>query len=206
MDDDMVRRGRPTTHIAFGEATAILAGDSLLTFAFDILSRPSTHVGAEVRAELVALLAKAAGFDGMAGGQAIDLAAEGRDMGASEVVRMQAMKTGALFAFACDAGAVLGRADDAEREALQAYAAAFGQAFQLADDLLDAEGDEAAMGKAAAKDAARGKATLVALLGAGAARARLSALVADAELALTPFGARAAVLKQAAQFVASRRA
>jgi farnesyl diphosphate synthase len=127
-------------------------------------------------------------------------------MGASEVVRMQAMKTGALFAFACDAGAVLGRADDAEREALRAYAAAFGQAFQLADDLLDAEGDEAAMGKAAAKDAARGKATLVALLGAGAARARLSALVADAELALTPFGARAAVLKQAAQFVALRRA
>jgi farnesyl diphosphate synthase len=206
MDDDKVRRGRPTTHIAFGEANAILAGDALLTLAFDILSRPSTHADAEVRAELVALLAKAAGFDGMAGGQAIDLAAKGHAMGPSEVARMQALKTGALFAFACDAGAVLGRADATEREALRAYAATFGQAFQLADDLLDAEGDEAAMGKAAAKDAARGKATLVALLGVGAARERLSALVADAELALAPFGEQAAMLKQAAQFVALRRA
>jgi farnesyl diphosphate synthase len=206
MDDDMVRRGRPTTHVAFGEANAILAGDALLTLAFDILSRPSTFQDAEVRAELVALLAKAAGFDGMAGGQAIDLAAEGRTMSPAEVARMQAMKTGALFAFACDAGAVLGRASPSEREALRAYAAGFGQAFQLADDLLDAEGDEAAMGKAAAKDAARGKATLVALLGIGEARERLSALVADAERALAPFGEKGAMLKEAARFVASRRA
>ena len=116
------------------------------------------------------------------------------------------MKTGALFAFACDAGAVLGRANQTAREALQAYAAAFGQAFQLADDLLDAEGDAATMGKAAAKDAARGKATLVALLGTEAARERLAALVADAELALAPFGAKAATLKEAARFVAARRA
>ena len=146
MDDDKLRRGRPTVHIAFGEATAILAGDALLTLAFEILSRPSVHQDASVRVELVALLAQAAGTHGMVGGQALDLAAEGRSVSAMEVSRMQAMKTGALFAFACDAGAVLGRADPVAREALAAYAAAFGQAFQLADDLLDAEGDAAAMG------------------------------------------------------------
>ncbi|HEU0017982.1 MAG TPA: farnesyl diphosphate synthase [Methyloceanibacter sp.] len=206
MDDDAVRRGRPTAHIAFGEATAILAGDALLTLAFDILSRPSTHPDASVRVELMGLLAQAAGVGGMVGGQALDLAAEGQRIGPMEVARMQAMKTGALFAFACDAGAVLGRADSVAREALAAYAAAFGQAFQLADDLLDAEGDEAAVGKAVAKDARRGKATLVALLGIEPARARLKALVDDAEAALAPFGNRGATLKDAARFIASRRA
>jgi farnesyl diphosphate synthase len=205
MDDDKVRRGRPTVHIAFGEATAILAGDALLSLAFDILSRPSTHQDAKLRVELIGMLAKAAGADGMAGGQAIDLAG-GNGMGPMEVARMQAMKTGALFAFACDAGAVLGRADPTAREALSAYATAFGQAFQLADDLLDQEGDAASMGKAVAKDASRGKATLVALLGIDAARVRLQALVADAEAALAPFGEKAANLKEAARFVASRRA
>jgi farnesyl diphosphate synthase len=119
---------------------------------------------------------------------------------------MQAMKTGALFSFACEAGAVLGRADAVAREALKAYAAAFGQGFQLADDLLDAEGVESAVGKAVAKDASRGKATLVALLGIGPARARLQALVEEAEAALAPFGDRGAILKQAARFIASRRA
>jgi farnesyl diphosphate synthase len=206
MDDDKVRRGRPTTHIAFGEASAILAGDALLALAFDILSEPRTHPEAAVRVALIGLLAKAAGVGGMAGGQALDLAAEGQSLGPMEVARMQAMKTGALFNFACDAGAVLGRADEVARGALAAYASAFGQAFQLADDLLDAEGDAAAMGKAAAKDADRGKATLVALLGVDAARARLNALVEDAEAALAPFGARAVTLKQAARFIASRRA
>lgn len=206
MDDDRMRRGRPTTHIAFGEATAILAGDALLTLAFEILSQPSTHQDARIRAELVALLAQAAGTNGMAGGQALDLAAEGRKVSALEVARMQAMKTGALFAFACDAGAVLGRADAVAREALAAYAAAFGQAFQLADDLLDAEGDAKAVGKAVAKDASRGKATLVALLGIEGARARLAALVDDAEASLVPFGARASRLKETARFVAQRRA
>jgi farnesyl diphosphate synthase len=206
MDDDKVRRGRPTAHIAFGEATAILAGDALLTLAFDILSRPSTDPDANVRVELVRLLAEAAGVQGMAGGQALDLAAEGETLGPMEVAKMQAMKTGALFSFACEAGAVLGRADDVARGALRAYASAFGQAFQLADDLLDAEGDEAAVGKAVAKDAGRGKATLVALLGIEPARARLKTLVDDAEAALAPFGNKAATLKDAARFIASRRA
>ena len=206
MDDDKLRRGRPTVHIAFGEATAILAGDALLTLAFEILSRPSVHQDASMRVELVGLLAQAAGAHGMVGGQALDLAAEGQSISAMEVSRMQAMKTGALFAFACDAGAVLGRADPVAREALAAYAAAFGQAFQLADDLLDVEGDAAAMGKAAAKDVGRGKATLVALLGIDTARIRLAALVEDAEAALAPFGEKAAALKEAARFVALRRA
>ena len=206
MDDDAMRRGRATAHIAFGEATAILAGDALLTLAFDILSRPSTHPDASVRAELVGLLAQAAGVHGMAGGQALDLAAEGQSLGPMEVAKMQEMKTGALFAFACHAGAVLGRADAVARGALAAYASAFGQAFQLADDLLDAEGDAATMGKAAAKDEGRGKATLVALLGIDAARARLKALVDDAEAALAPFGAKAVTLKEAARFIVSRRA
>jgi farnesyl diphosphate synthase len=203
MDDDKVRRGRPTAHIAFGEATAILAGDALLTLAFDILSRPSVR-DARVRVELIALLASATGANGLAGGQALDLAAEGQSVRAIDVARMQAMKTGALFAFACDAGAVLGQADAVAREALGAYASAFGQAFQLADDLLDAEGDAVAMGKAVAKDASRGKATLVALLGIDAARSRLAALVDDAEAALAPFGDKATTLKEAARFIATR--
>ena len=205
MDDDKVRRGRPTAHVAFDEATAILAGDALLTLAFDILSRPTTAADAAVRVELVSLLAQAAGTDGMAGGQALDLAAEGKSLGPMEVARMQAMKTGALFQFACAAGAALGRADARAREALAAYASAFGQAFQLADDLLDAEGDAAMVGKAVAKDAGRGKATLVALLGIEAARARLAALVEDAEASLAPFGARADTLKETARFIAARR-
>jgi farnesyl diphosphate synthase len=205
MDDDALRRGRPTVHIAFGEATAILAGDALLTLAFEILSRPSVHASAAVRVELVGLLARAAGAAGMVGGQALDLAAEGQSLGAIEVARMQGMKTGALFGFACESGAVLGGADTMARDALTAYAAAFGQAFQLADDLLDAEGDAAAVGKAVAKDASRGKATLVALLGIEAARIRLQALIEDAEAALAPFGDKAARLKEAARFVAARR-
>jgi farnesyl diphosphate synthase len=206
MDDDKVRRGRPTAHIAFGEAIAILAGDALVTLGFDILSRPSTHPDPNVRVELIGSLAQAAGVQGMAGGQALDLAAEGQSLGPMEVARMQAMKTGALFSFACEAGAVLGRADSVARGALAAYASALGQAFQLADDLLDAEGDEIAIGKAVAKDAGRGKATLVALLGVDSARARLQALVDDAEAALAPFGDKGAMLREAAGFIASRKA
>jgi farnesyl diphosphate synthase len=206
MDDDAMRRGRPTLHLAFDEATAILAGDALLTLSFEILSDPDSHHDPAIRAELVFLLAKAGGWQGMALGQALDLSPKRRDFSAADIVTMQALKTGALFRFAAEAGAVLGHAAPAERSALLAYASAFGQAFQLADDLLDAQGDAAALGKAVAKDEAQGKATLVALLGVEAARAKLAGLVAEAEAALSPFGARAATLVEAARFVAERRA
>jgi farnesyl diphosphate synthase len=206
MDDDELRRGRPSLHVAFGEATAILAGDALQTLAFEILSRPNTHPDPAVRAELVLLLARAAGWQGMALGQALDLDAERQAPGLGQVARIQALKTGALFRFACEAGAVLGRANASERAALKAYASALGQAFQLADDLLDAEGDAASVGKAVAKDAGRGKATLVVLLGAEAARTKLATLIGEAEAALAPFGDKANTLKEAASFVAERRA
>ncbi len=205
MDDDDMRRGRPTLHIAFGEATAILAGDALLTLAFEILSSPASHEDADIRAELVFNLAKAAGWRGMALGQAIDLDAERQDLNADGVAGMQALKTGALFRFACEAGAILGRASASDREKLRAYATAQGQAFQLADDLLDAQGDAKAVGKAVAKDEGRGKATLVALLGVEGAKARLAALVAEAENAVAPFGRKAATLIEAARFIAERR-
>ena len=205
MDDDALRRGRPTVHIAFDEATAILAGDALLTLAFEILSDPATHPDPAIRAELVFLLAKAAGWHGMVLGQALDLDAEGRQLSIEEVARMQSLKTGALFGFACEGGAVLGGAAPSERAALIAYASSFGQAFQLADDLLDAEGDAATLGKAVAKDDARGKATLVALLGRDETRKRLAQVVESAEKALAPFGARAENLIEAARFIATRR-
>jgi len=206
MDDDAVRRGRPTLHIAFGEATAILAGDALLTFAFEILSDPRLQEDSSIRAELVLLLAKAGGWQGMALGQALDLSTERQGFSPEDVANMQALKTGALFRFACEAGAVLGRADASDRAALVAYASAFGQAFQLADDLLDAQGDASALGKAVAKDASRGKATLVALLGAEAAKARLGVLLEEAEAALAPFGEKGSMLNELARFAATRRA
>ena len=205
MDDDAVRRGRPTVHIAFDEATAILAGDALQTLAFEILSNPRNADDPAVRAELVLLLARAAGRHGMAEGQALDLAAGTRGMDARAVATMQALKTGALFRVACEAGAVLGGAPATDRAALLAYGTAFGQAFQLADDLLDAEGDAEVAGKAVAKDASQGKATLVALLGPAAAKARLAALVEEAAHALAPFGPRADTLREATRYIATRR-
>jgi farnesyl diphosphate synthase len=205
MDDDAVRRGRPTLHLAFDEATAILVGDALLTLAFEVVSDPGAHPDPAIRAELVFLLAKAAGWQGMAEGQALDLSAERQEFGPAEIAAMQALKTGALFRFACEGGAVLGHAIPSERAALLAYATAFGQAFQLADDLLDAEGDAASLGKAVAKDADRGKATLVARLGPDDARKRLGALLQEAEAALAPFGDRAEVLRQLARFIATRK-
>jgi len=212
MDDDALRRGRPTVHKAYDDATAILVGDSLLTFAFDVMARPEVHPDAKVRIDLVARLARAAGIGGMAGGQMLDLAAEGRfdrgkpHLGESDIATLQWMKTGALIHFACVAGGVLGEASAEQLEALSRYGAALGRAFQVADDLLDVEGDAAAIGKATGKDAAAGKATLVALLGIDGARARLKDLVAQADRALTPFGADAAMLKATARFVAERRA
>ena len=212
MDNDELRRGRPTTHKAFDEATAVLAGDGLLTFAFDILCRPQTHSDAEVRLNLVTALARAAGIGGMVGGQMLDLAAEGRfeakpaPVTEQDVRTLQAMKTGALLRFACTAGAILGKADASQWDALGRYGSALGEAFQIADDLLDLEGDSATVGKATGKDAAAHKATLVGVLGPAAARRRLEGLVGEAQAALEVFGSSAGTLKAAARFVAARRA
>ena len=213
MDNDDLRRGQPTTHKTFDEATAILAGDGLLTFAFDILSRPQTHPDPAVRIELVSALARASGLGGMVGGQMLDLAAEGRfggngplRLGEKEVLALQAMKTGALLRFACEAGGMLGSANAAHRQALSRYGSAVGKAFQIADDLLDLEGDPALVGKSTGKDAEAGKATMVDLLGAAGAKARLAELVAEAEQALAPFGPDSAVLVEGAKFVAERHA
>jgi farnesyl diphosphate synthase len=209
MDNDALRRGQPTAHRKFDEATAILAGDGLLTFAFDILSRRETHADASVRIELVGALSRAAGIGGMAGGQLLDLAAEGRfgarqQRGERDVRMLQAMKTGALLRFACQAGGILAAATAQQRHALERYGAAVGEAFQIADDLLDVEGDPALVGKSTGKDAAAGKATMVSLLGTAGAKARLQHLVAEAESALAPFGEAAAVLIEGAHFVAER--
>jgi farnesyl diphosphate synthase len=212
MDNDDLRRGRPTTHKAFDDATAILAGDGLLTFAFDILSRPETHPDPSVRLELVRALALASGLGGMVGGQMLDLAAEGRfdasppRLDEQDVKTLQAMKTGALLRFGCFAGAILGKAGPSQGAALDRYGSALGEAFQIADDLLDLEGDPATVGKATGKDAAAHKATQVGVLGPQAARLRLEELVAQAQAALDPFGRDADVLKAAARFVASRSA
>jgi farnesyl diphosphate synthase len=206
MDDDDLRRGRPTVHKAYDEATAILVGDGLLTIAFEIVSNSSASADSAIRSELVLHLARASGWQGMVLGQALDLTLGQTGFSREDVAMMQALKTGALFRFACEAGAILGRASASERRALISYAGAFGQAFQLADDLLDAEGDAAMLGKAVAKDASQGKATLIALLGTEAAKARLAGLVAEAEQALAPFGGKAEMLIDAARFVAERRA
>jgi farnesyl diphosphate synthase len=210
MDDDDLRRGQPTTHKAFDEATAILAGDALLTFAFDLIARDAVHPNVAVRLALVTELARSSGIGGMAGGQMLDLEAEGRfaakrKLAEKDIATLQAMKTGALLSFACRAGAILGEADETARTALNRYGNAIGQAFQVADDLLDLEGDAATVGKATGKDSAAGKATLVATLGRDAAVSRLDALIAEAEDALSPFGDKAATLRAAAHFVAERR-
>ena len=212
MDNDDLRRGQPTVHKKFDEATAILAGDGLLTFAFDLLSRTQTHAEAAVRVELVSALARAAGLGGMVGGQMLDLAAEGRfsadgpqRLGEDGVLTLQAMKTGALLRFACQAGGMLGSATPQQRQALERFGAAVGQAFQIADDLLDVEGDTALVGKQTGKDAGAGKATMVDILGIHGARTRLRKLVADAEQALAPFGNSATILIEGAHFVADRR-
>jgi farnesyl diphosphate synthase len=210
MDNDDLRRGKPTVHKAFDEATAILAGDALFTLAFDIMARDDIHPSATVRISLVRELARASGVGGMAGGQMLDLAAEGRfepkrPLTETEIVTLQAMKTGALIRFACDAGAILGEADAQARATIARYGAAIGQAFQIADDLLDVEGDSAQLGKAAGKDAAAGKGTLVGILGIAGARAKIDELLAQADAALAPFAAKADTLRAAARFIAERR-
>jgi farnesyl diphosphate synthase len=213
MDNDDLRRGRPTTHRKFDDATAILAGDGLLTLAFDILSRTDTHPSAEVRIRLVTALSRMSGLGGMVGGQMLDLAAEGRfddgkakQLGEQDVLTLQSMKTGALIRFGAIAGAILGQADNGQYAALDNYGQIVGKAFQIADDLLDIEGDAATLGKAAQKDAAAGKATIASILGVAKARERLAQLVDDAAATLRPFGAKADMLKTAARFVAERKA
>lgn len=204
MDDDALRRGRETVHIAFDEATAILAGDALLTLAFEIISAPGAHANAGVRAELVLGLARAAGWAGMAGGQSLDLEAEGRTLTVDEIRRLQALKTGALIEYACTAGAILGGADGADWMALETYGRALGRAFQLADDLLDITGDAAKLGKETGKDGDAGKATLVSALGAERAREELVELETEAIVSLERFGDKAGTLVETARFVSRR--
>jgi farnesyl diphosphate synthase len=207
MDDDDMRRGKPTVHKAFDEWTAILAGDALLTLAFELLASPQTHADPGVRTELIAGLARASGPAGMAGGQSLDLEADKLSVpeqpSLAHIERLQAMKTGALFGYACEAGAILGRVDAAQRARLARFGERMGMAFQIADDLLDLEGKAALMGKATGKD--KGKATLVAALGVHKARARLGVLEVEAIALLAPFGADADILRQAARFVVQRQ-
>jgi farnesyl diphosphate synthase len=204
MDDDDMRRGRPTVHKAFDEATAILAGDALLTLAFDLIADARVHPDPAVRLAASRELARASGFGGMAGGQMLDLASEHRDRSEAEIRLLQAMKTGALIRYAVRTGARLADAGAPEIERLTRFGEIVGLAFQLADDLLDVEGDAARLGKAAGKDAAAGKATLVALKGADWTRAELHRLVGEAEALLAPFGERAATLVALARYVAIR--
>jgi len=207
MDDSDLRRGRPTCHKQFDEATAILAGDGLLTEAFGVLADPDTHGDPAVRCELVASLAAAAGANGMVGGQMFDLLAEHDptlDIGA--ITRLQRLKTGALIAFACESGAILGKAAPELRTALRGYAHDLGLAFQIADDLLDVEGSAAETGKPVGSDAAAGKATFVSILGVERARAQADLLVRQAIAHLDLFEERADLLRQAAHFVVTRRA
>ncbi|MBS4084018.1 MAG: polyprenyl synthetase family protein [Rhizobiales bacterium] len=213
MDNDDTRRGKPTVHKAFDEATAILAGDALQTLAFDVLTRETTHNDPAVRTALVRCLAAASGIGGMAGGQMLDLEAEGRFSGdktpppltIEEIERLQRMKTGALLSACCRAGGILGKADSDAQRALDRFGRAIGFAFQLADDLLDVEGSAEEVGKAVGKDAALNKATLVSTLGPLAARRKLNDLVDDAKRALRPFGTRAEWLTACADFVAARK-
>ena len=204
MDDDDLRRGQPTVHKAFDEATAILAGDALLTLAFDIVAGEATVLPAERRAALVLALARAAGAGGMVGGQKLDLEAEQTPPDEVGIITLQAMKTGALIRFACEAGAILAGASPADRERLAEFGSAIGLAFQLADDLLDLTADAKQMGKATNKDAAAGKATLVALHGPDWARGQLHGLIDQAHALLEPYGEAAELLKEAATFVATR--
>ena len=204
MDDDDLRRGLPTVHKAFDEATAILAGDALLTLAFDVLARSSTDTRAEVRAELLGVLAQASGARGMVGGQMLDIAAEGVAADEAAVRRIQAMKTGALFAASCEMGGIVGDADAAARDALRRYGQSLGLAFQIADDLLDVEATPEAIGKASRKDDARGKATFVALFGADGARRLLDDTVAECERHLASLPGDTSMLTAAAHFAATR--
>ncbi len=212
MDDDDLRRGKPSCHRQFDEATAILAGDALQALAFEVLAHDDTHGDPAVRAALVADLARAAGAHGMVGGQMLDLLAEsqdarqdGGDRSIGAITRLQRLKTGALISFSCTAGAILGKASDHARVALNAYAHDLGLAFQIADDLLDVEGSAAELGKTPGKDEAAGKATFVSILGVERARAQAVLLARQAAAHLESFGEAADLLRQATDFVVARR-
>ena len=205
MDNDDLRRGKPSTHRAFDEATAILAGDALQCRAFEILGEPDTHSDAQTRCELVMALGAAAGARGMAGGQMIDMLAEGHALDGPTITRLQALKTGRLIQYSAEAGAILGRTGSHQRHLLAAYGRDLGAAFQIADDLLDVEGQAEDVGKATGKDAAAGKATMVAILGVDLARSHADMLARQAAAHLDGFGGRAANLRDLANFVVARR-
>jgi farnesyl diphosphate synthase len=207
MDNSDLRRGRPTLHKKTDDATAILAGDALLTLAFDVVTRDEIHPDPSVRLLLTRALARASGLGGMVGGQMLDLAGEGRfgDREPVDVARLQQMKTGALLRFGCIAGALLGQASPKQYQALDDYGKALGEAFQIADDLLDVEGDAAALGKPAGQDAALGKTTFVTQLGVEGARQRVRELLARGDSALSIFGEKGEVLRATSRFVAERK-
>ena len=204
MDDDDLRRGKATCHIKFDEATAILAGDALLTKAFEVVADEQTHDSSTVRSDLVLALAKASGDSGMVGGQMLDLVAEDHALNMPEVTRLQRMKTGALIAVSCEAGAILGKASENAHHVLHAYAHDVGLAFQIADDLLDVEGDEEEVGKKTGKDAAAGKVTFVSLLGVERAREQAQLLAEQAASHLDIFDEKAKLLKDLTHFVVNR--
>ena len=204
MDDDALRRGKPTAHVAFDEATAVLAGDALLTLAFEVLAEAETHSDPEVRCELTRTLAAAAGAQGMVGGQMIDLEAENQTLDVGAITRLQQLKTGGLIAFSCESGAILGKAPQQLRHALHAYAHDLGLAFQIADDLLDRRGSAEKMGKTVGKDGAKRKATMVALLGPERARTQAEMLARQAAAHLEPFAEKAEALRAVADFVVTR--
>jgi len=205
MDDDDMRRGQPSCHVKFGEAAAILAGDGLLTFAFEVLAHPMVHPDASVRCDLVRTIAKAAGVFGMVGGQMMDLDAENKDMDVDEIIRLQRLKTGEMFAVSCESGAILGKAAEKLRSSLRRYAHDIGLAFQITDDLLDVEGTRVETGKKVGKDSAAGKATLVGVLGVERAREQSKILADQAKHHLRNFDKNADNLRALADYVVSRR-
>jgi farnesyl diphosphate synthase len=205
MDDDDLRRGQPTVHKAYDEATAILAGDALLTLAFDVIAEEAVHSNAKIRLRLSRELSRASGIGGMAGGQMLDLESEHRDRTEAEIRRLQSMKTGALLRYACRAGALLANAPELDVERMTRFGEVVGLAFQLADDLLDVEASPEDMGKATGKDAEAGKATLVGLLGADQTRQELTHLLNEADTLLEPYGPAAEKLSALAQFIVNRK-
>jgi farnesyl diphosphate synthase len=206
MDNDDLRRGQPTTHRRFDEATAILAGDGLLTLAFEILADPRTHPSGNIRALLVRRFAEALGSEGMVGGQMIDIDAPCQQLGTGEIIDMQHRKTGALFEFSCDAGAMITGREQSDLVRLKNYASAFGLAFQIADDLIDVLGSANAAGKRVGKDQGAGKATLVATWGVAAAKAKVSDLAQSASAALAAYGPRADLLRALPFYLLERSA